>query len=158
MIRCLAAWLAVLITASSAAAEALDSHREAAAELLVLIEIERNMSSMASIMTDSMIQSNPLMAPYRNVIAEWATRTMSWENFRERFISIYMESFSESELRELIAFYRTPTGRKSIEVQPYLMERGAAFGVEVASEHQDELRVMIEKRSKELEAVGSETR
>jgi len=157
MIRSLFFGLALLVFASAVRAEPPESHRAAAAELLALVEIEKTMSNMATLMTDSMVQSNPLMAPYKSVIAEWAARTMSWENFRERFVSIYVETFSESELRELIAFYRTPTGKKSIQVQPALMERGAAFGIEVASEHQEELRAMIQKRAKELESVGSES-
>jgi hypothetical protein len=37
------------------------------------------------------------------------------------YAPIYVRYFSDDELRELIAFYRTPTGRKSLEALPQAM-------------------------------------
>ena len=44
---------------------------------------------------------------------------------------LYDKTFSEAELRQMVAFYRTPVGRKSIEVMPSLMQEAAA-GIEEA--------------------------
>jgi hypothetical protein len=44
---------------------------------------------------------------------------------------LYDKYFSEEELREMLAFYRRPVGRKSIEVMPSLMQE-AGGGVEEA--------------------------
>ena len=44
---------------------------------------------------------------------------------------LYDKTFSEEELRQMITFYRTPVGRKSIEVMPSLMQEAAA-GIEEA--------------------------
>ena len=44
---------------------------------------------------------------------------------------LYDKTFSEEELRQLVTFYRTPVGRRSIEVMPSLMQEAAA-GVEGA--------------------------
>ena len=44
---------------------------------------------------------------------------------------IYDKIFSEEDLRQMVAFYRTPIGRKSIEVMPTLMQE-AATGIEGA--------------------------
>jgi hypothetical protein len=44
---------------------------------------------------------------------------------------LYDKTFSEAELRQMVAFYRTPVGRKSIEVMPSLMQE-AAVGIEGA--------------------------
>jgi len=44
---------------------------------------------------------------------------------------LYDKYFSEEELRQMLAFYRTPVGRKSIEVMPSLMQE-AGGGVEAA--------------------------
>jgi hypothetical protein len=75
------------------------------------------------------------------------TRLRDFDAFAERFHSlfverldfseiieavyppIYDEYFSEEELREMLVFYRTPVGRKSIEVMPSLMQEAGA-GVE----------------------------
>ena len=42
---------------------------------------------------------------------------------------LYDKYFSEEELRQMVTFYRTPVGRKSIEVMPSLMQEAGA-GVE----------------------------
>jgi hypothetical protein len=44
---------------------------------------------------------------------------------------LYDKYFSEEELRQVVTFYRTPVGRKSIEVMPALMQE-AGMGVEMA--------------------------
>jgi hypothetical protein len=47
------------------------------------------------------------------------------------YLPIYDAKFSEKELEALLAFYRTPVGRKSIEVMPEIMQE-AARGIEEA--------------------------
>ncbi len=44
---------------------------------------------------------------------------------------LYDEYFSEAELRQMLDFYRTPVGRKSVQLVPALMQR-AGEGVEAA--------------------------
>ena len=47
------------------------------------------------------------------------------------YTPLYDKYFSEEELHQMLAFYRTPVGRKTIEVTPSLMQEAAA-GVEMA--------------------------
>lgn len=48
---------------------------------------------------------------------------------REATIRTYARHFSEEELTDLVAFYRTPTGSKSIEVLPQLMREQMETGM-----------------------------
>jgi hypothetical protein len=41
------------------------------------------------------------------------------------YMPLYDRYFDEQELREIAAFYRTPTGRKAIQVMPQLLHEGA---------------------------------
>ncbi len=150
----LATVLLLVAAAPSAADEAADSHRTAAAELLVLMDADSQMMGGAQAIADTMLQQNPTLRPFRDVLLEWATRYLTWEKFEVKLVDMYVDVFTESELREMIAFYNTPTGRKSVEMGPTLMQRGAMLGGEVASEHAAELEAMIEARANELEALG----
>ena len=47
------------------------------------------------------------------------------------YLPLYDKYFDEQELQQMLVFYRTPLGRKSIEVMPGLMQE-AAQGVEEA--------------------------
>lgn len=40
------------------------------------------------------------------------------------YVPLYDQSFSTEELQEIVAFYRTPTGRKVVEVLPRLAQQG----------------------------------
>jgi len=40
------------------------------------------------------------------------------------YVPLYDRYFTEAELREIVAFYRTPAGRKMISVLPRLMQEG----------------------------------
>jgi hypothetical protein len=127
-----------------------DGHRDAASELLGVMEMEQTMLGGSAAMADAMIQQNSMMAPYRDVLVEWSVKIMTWETFEPKLVEIYTEAFSEAELRELIRFYQTPTGMKTIQLMPELMRKGALLGGEVAAKHTDELRQMIDARSAEL--------
>ena len=143
--------LFITVTTTVTAESALERHRIAARELLQLMDMEQSMLGGASAMTDVMIQQNPMMAAYRDVLDKWASNVMTWENFEPKLVEIYIEAFSEDEIRELILFYQTPTGRKAIQLLPDLTHKGALLGSEVASQYSAELQQMIEARTAELE-------
>ncbi len=75
-----------------------------------------------------------------------------WERLLERFdkksfytllIPIYQKNFTEQELLELTAFYKTPLGKKLSEKLPILMqeanEAGKKFGEKLGKEVAEEL-------------------
>lgn len=47
--------------------------------------------------------------------------TLSWPKMKAFQISIYTQTFSEAEINEMTAFYKTPLGQKILERQPKLM-------------------------------------
>lgn len=84
------------------------SHREAAAELLRI-------------------------TASRAAIEAWIERSVPWERMEPRMIDLYVKELSEEEIRELIAFYRTPVGRKLAEKLPILAGETREIGMELAS-------------------------
>jgi hypothetical protein len=127
------------------------THRQAAEEFLEVMDLEKAMMGGASAMVEAMIHQNATLAPYRDVILKWAQSILTWDNFGPRVTTMYVESFTESELREMTAFYRTPTGRKALALMPEMMQRGALIGAEIAKEHTPELEQMVKARATELE-------
>lgn len=63
---------------------------------------------------------------------------------------IYARNFAVDELRELTAFFRTPTGRKFLDITPVIaqesMSMGQKFGQRVARELQTRIREELRKR------------
>lgn len=153
MKKCLLAILATMALACATNDAPQDGHRRSAEEFLEITQVERGMTSVTAVMMDSMVRQNPKLADYQDVLNEWIDERMSWPKVRDRFVAIYMDAFSERELRELIAFYQTPTGQKSIRLTPELIQKGAEIGNEAAMAGMADLQAMIRARAAELRAV-----
>jgi len=149
-VKNLIAVLVLLVAGCAKDAPLQDGHRQAAAELLELLEVEMAIQNMAVLMADSMVEQHPKTAIYRDVLIDWSIETMSWAELGDQFVSMYVDAYSEQELRDLIAFYRSPTGRKSIRLMPELMQRGAEIGNHRAMERRAELEARIQERTMEV--------
>jgi hypothetical protein len=73
---------------------------------------------------DSVAEGRELFAAFR----EHASRIDFDGLLQEEFVRIYSRHFTEQELTELIAFYRTPLGVKTIRLMPQLMADGMEAG------------------------------
>ena len=77
-----------------------------------------------------------------------------WDDVRPKLAKLYAEAFTEAELRDLIAFYETPTGQKALAKIPALTQAGgelAMAGVQAKMpEFQQKVSAMIQSyRDKE---------
>jgi hypothetical protein len=155
MKRALLPLLALVCLASPARSEEFTSrHRQAASDLLDLMKDSQDLAAAASSMMDAQIQANPQMEPFRDILVQWLQKYVNWETMEHRMLDLYMQTFTEAELHDLVAFYRTPTGRKSLEKLPALMQEGMKIGQELAEQHRGELERMIRARAEELERAG----
>ena len=69
---------------------------------------------------DAIAEAHEVFASFRNRAAK-----LNFGNaMREDFIQIYSKFFTEQELRDVVAFYESPAGRKAIEVLPRIMTEG----------------------------------
>ena len=66
---------------------------------------------------------------------------------------MYKDVFTESELRDLATFYKSPTGKKFLTNLPKMMHDQAELGSIVATEHTDELQAMIRARTEEIQRL-----
>jgi len=118
------------------------SHEQAALELLEVMDLQAQYRINLDLMLD---QPNMAGTPMAQALREFHDRYMSWEVVRPALVQIYAEAFSESEVRELIAFYRTPIGRKLVERTPALTRGIADVMNRIVLEHQTELMEIMQK-------------
>ena len=63
---------------------------------------------------------------------------------RPKIVDLYVKEFTEDELKELLAFWRTPTGQKAMKTLPSIMQQGGAIGqAYAASKQQETLKTKI---------------
>jgi hypothetical protein len=137
-----------LIAAPMSGQAAPSSHEQAALDFLKAVGIEKILQEISAALANNLIRSNPPLATHRDVIVAWTSKYVTWEAAAPELVKSYTKAFSEPELREITAFYDTPTGRKMAAELPRLMENAAAEGGRLAGSHIADLEKMLQERAK----------
>lgn len=143
----------LLLFAGAAASQEpapVSSHERAARDLYRLSGGDELAQTGAEAMLVT-IRQDPELAPYEDVFRAWFRKVFSGGDLESEMVKIYMAAFTEGELREITAFYKTPVGQKSLATLPKLVQQGAEIGMELAQEHSAELEAMLAKAKKERE-------
>jgi len=121
------------------------THRQAAEALLGLMDMNKLLSDSLDQMLQMQMKQNPQIAPYEPQMRAFFNKYMSWASLKEDMVKIYMAEFTEQELKELLAFYQTPVGKKSIQKMPTLLAKGAELGQQRVQQHLPELQQAIQE-------------
>ena len=113
------------------------SHRRAAEELLIISESDKNFEK--GFLVGFNAQTKNLPPEMQKAGLAWAAKYFTWDAVKEDAIKLQMENFTEEELKEITAFYRSPAGKKSITVLPLVLAKGAEIAQQKVAEHKDEL-------------------
>ena len=109
------------------------SHRKVSEDLLKMLKIDKMMGPMyeqINKMQGDMISKMNVPEDLKEItkrhmsrVNDLVRREIGWDNLKSDFIDIYVDEFSESDIREMITFYKSPAGKKFIEKSPILMQR-----------------------------------
>lgn len=101
----------------------------------------------------SLVPTNPqLIAPLNQVAdqlkKEYAPKSAEIEN---EVAKVYAQHFTEAELKEILAFYKSPVGRKMIAEEPKAIEQSLKAAQEWAAKFSD---VVLERFRTEMKKKG----
>jgi hypothetical protein len=142
--------LAALALARSAAAQT-PSQVAAANELFKSMKLENTVQTTSAAMIESEVGRTAGMQAYRDVMLTWLRKYMTWDAMKPELIKLYTETYTEAEMKELAAFYKTPVGQKSLAKMPELMQKTAQIGAKLGQPHVDELKTLMDARREELQ-------
>ena len=147
MIKAIFAAVLVGCVSTLSAAES-GTHQKAAEQTLSLMDMETVLKKSVDEMMKAQIQANPTIAPFEGVMRQFFAKHMSWDSLKADLVKVYMEEFSEQELKDLNAFYQTPTGKKAVQSMPTLMSKGSQIGTQKVQQHMPELQAAIAEEAK----------
>lgn len=127
--------------------------KKEASKLLDAMNMGDNSQASISQMLEMQLQQNPSIAPYKDVMLEYFSKYMSYESLKPGMIDIYTEAYTLQELKDINAFYQTPTGKKTITKMPELMGKGAQLGASRVQENIAELNGMIEAEDERIKKL-----
>ena len=104
-------------------------------------------AQMGDLMAQQIVQLSGADTPEavarcREFAATAVREMLAQKGLMKELVPVYEKHFSHEEIREMIAFYETPLGKKSIEVMPEVMADSMQIGQRWAA------RVMPEVREK----------
>jgi hypothetical protein len=126
------------------------SHAAAVQDLFGAMKLKTELQRLPDAMINSEISRNPGLAPFRDVMVNWLKKYLTWDAMAPHLTKLYAETFSEVELKEMAAFYRTPTGQKAMAKMPELTQRSAMIGAQLGQAHSEELKKLMDARQEQL--------
>jgi len=118
--------------------------RMAAAERLVAsIDMESSYKRTMDTMIQGQIRQNPAIAPFEATMRAFFDRYLSWPQVRPDMVRVYALTYTEDEMRQLMAFYATPLGKRLLETMPELAARSSELTQRRLMEHMPELQQQI---------------
>lgn len=139
----------LLSVGTATAAEPTKSHKDAAESVLQSMNLDKQFESAIDVMLAQRIKTDPRLDPFKDVMKAFFKKHMSYEALKVDLIKMYADTFTESELKELATFYKSPLGKKMIEKQPALIQKGAELGGRKVQENIGELQRMIQETLKD---------
>lgn len=133
---CLALALFALAAPTQAQAPTADA-RAAARELIESTNMGDLLEQMMGAMLPQLVNIFTQQNPGARASVERAMQEIVIPAIREEragllavFEELYLRHFTAAELRDMTAFYRTPTGLKTLKVMPQLQSESMAMGAE----------------------------
>ena len=156
----IAAAVIVLGIASSAHAQEADGRfRRDVEKLLEVTGTAALGTQMATLVAnqfiDSMKQEQPDI-PQRAITlikevlkAEFSSAFEGPDGVRSKLADIYMQHFTHDEVVEILEFYNTEVGRKTVSMLPKLAQEGAAVGQQWAAANINRIVATLQQRLRE---------
>jgi hypothetical protein len=117
----------------------------AARELLEVMHLQDVSAAAVKVALEEQIRADPQLEPYRAVMNAWGSEIFASEEAKTAFATLYAGAFSEADLRQLVAFYRTPLGQRLASSQVTLAAKGAEIGRALATARQADLMARIQR-------------
>ncbi len=130
---------------------------KAAKELMQVMHVEKTLHDAIAASFDVQVQNNPAMAPMRPAMQQFLDKYVTWDAIGPQLTSVYAQTFTEAELKDLIAFYQTPTGQKVAATAATLAGKSQAIALQVVQAHQQELVDLIRQQATKSQQAPNDT-
>lgn len=147
----IAAVAAALALSAAALAEDLDVREELALEIIELTNADAVTEQLAGQMRSAMLRQvesrirceamRPAVEEAVDDVTDAFAETMNSLDLRAQLVIVYAETFTEDELREIAAFYRSDAGRRLVEAMPEIMRRTMTLG----QEHMQRMQARVQQ-------------
>ena len=159
-------WVTVIIlTFSLGVAAQEDSHRASVEKLLQITDQDQLLEQIYPQIKQLILgqvqqldvpqEQTPLIEEYFDKIFNVMKEEMAWDNIKDDFIQLYMSVYTEAEINELIAFYESPVGQKTLEKMPLIMQESMAISQKYTMKMMPKILEIAEEMTAKIENASN---
>lgn len=163
MTRFLILTLLATLLCSTTAYASTESHRQAVEEMLTVSQVDKMfepmMDNFMTMFQQQMSQleipedKKPIIEKYNQEIVKVLREELQWEKTKDEFIAIYLNVYTEEEVRELTKFYTSPIGQKMIDKMPALMQESMKVSQSMMQQALPRIQALSQQMAAELQAT-----
>jgi hypothetical protein len=143
--------LSVLITATtlvmllvSPLSQADEStHKQEVEKLFKLTQMEKKINESVDSVLQLQLRQNPQLAQYKEQMHDFFAKYLGWGALKNDLTEMYMQTFSEDELKKMNDFYISPIGQKVINSLPQLVQQRNQLAMQRMQQNIGELQAII---------------
>ena len=139
-----------------------ESKRESVEELLTLIDAKSMVDTIYSQM-DQVFKGmgqqlgvkpseQEVFDKFMSKVAATMKEEMSWDKMKDSMINIYLKHYSEKEIQDQIAFYKSESGQSMIKKQPAVLKDTMMFSQNLVKNFIPKLQKISQELEAELKA------
>lgn len=123
-------------------------------QLFKILHMEENTNNMVVGMVDSQIRADPRIASARERIHVLLVQYVGWNSIKDDIRGVWKSHFTLEEIKQLTAFYSTPTGKKYIDLMPTVLNEGSVIVNQRMTQHTPELLKVLQEELKKSAAAN----
>jgi hypothetical protein len=120
-----------------------NSHREQVEILFKLTRMEQKINESIESVAQLQMRQNPALAAKSDQLMAFLEKHIGWNAVKADLYAMYMQTFTEDELKTINDFYITPTGQKVIIIVPQLVQERNRQAMQRLQENVGELQAIL---------------
>ena len=114
-------------------------HMEQVDILFKLTRMKQKIDDSVQSVAQLQLRQNPAMAAKSDQLMAFLEKHIGWNAVKADLYAMYMQTFTEDELKTINDFYITPTGQKVIVIVPQLVQERNRLAMQRLQENVGEL-------------------
>jgi len=120
-----------------------NSHLEQVDILFKLTRMEQKINESVESVAQLQLRQNPALEAKREQLMAFLERHIGWNAVRGDLYEMYMQTFTEEELKTINGFYITTTGQKVIVIVPQLVQERNRLAMQRLQQNIGELHAIM---------------
>jgi hypothetical protein len=114
-------------------------------------------SMMSSSVADKVMSSDQeeVYNKYQKELLSLMQTEMGWDDMQADLLVIYKQNFTDQEISDMLAFYKSATGQSVLQKMPVVMQESMQVGQQMAMKAMPKIRALSEKMVQEMEDASN---